>query len=225
MVRGLVLSQLLFLCYNAFGLVVNKSSNFPKRPILPVSQGSVPSVVAVASLVAHRHLLSTCSVCFVPAAQPHQPTSLRDLRDNFLSTSYVTAAKGRHIYAGKVGLTDLCFTLLHLVLAITVMTTLLQGKTAIITGAVTGIGRAIAIEYLKHGANVAVNYFPDDKSTAQFQELQKEAGQSAPLVGHAGDITKPETGQELVRKTVEKWGRLDIFVSNAGVCQFADFLT
>lgn len=106
-----------------------------------------------------------------------------------------------------------------------IMAQLLDGRIAIITGAVTGIGRAIAVEYLKHGAKVAVNYFPDDKSTSQFQELQKEVGESAPLIAVAGDITKPETGQELVRKTVEKWGRVDIFVSNAGVCEFADFLT
>jgi len=105
------------------------------------------------------------------------------------------------------------------------MAQLLQGKVAAITGAVTGIGRAIAIEYLKHGASVAVNHFPDDKSTSQFQELQKEAGEGANLIAVAGDIQKPETGQELVKKTVEKWGRLDVFVSNAGVCQFADFLT
>ncbi|KAI6834594.1 L-rhamnose-1-dehydrogenase, partial [Hortaea werneckii] len=106
-----------------------------------------------------------------------------------------------------------------------IMARLLDGRIAIITGAVTGIGRAIAVEYLKHGAKVAVNYFPDDKSTSQFEELQKGVGESAPLIAVAGDITKPETGQELVRKTVEKWGRLDIFVSNAGVCEFADFLT
>lgn len=105
------------------------------------------------------------------------------------------------------------------------MAQLLVGKSAAITGAVTGIGRAIAIDYLKHGASVAVNYYPDDKSARQFEALQKEVGQNASLIGVAGDISKPETGQELVKKAVEKFGRLDIFVSNAGVCQFADFLT
>lgn len=105
------------------------------------------------------------------------------------------------------------------------MAKLLDGKIAIVTGAVTGIGRAIAIDYLKHGAKVAVNHFPDDKSALEFQKLQKEVGESAPLIAVAGDITKPETGRDLVRKTVEEFGRLDIFVSNAGVCQFADFLT
>lgn len=104
---------------------------------------------------------------------------------------------------------------------------LLEGKVAAITGAVTGIGRAIALDYLKHGARVAVNYYPDGKSTRQFEALQDEVGTDYQdkLIGLPGDITKPETGQELVKRTVEKFGRLDIFVSNAGVCQFADFLT
>jgi L-rhamnose 1-dehydrogenase len=104
------------------------------------------------------------------------------------------------------------------------MAKLLDGKVAAITGGVTGIGKAIALEYVKHGANVAVNYYPDDKSAAQFEALIQEAGEYAGLIGVAGDISKPETGQELVAKTVEKFGKLDIFVSNAGVCQFADFL-
>lgn len=105
------------------------------------------------------------------------------------------------------------------------MAQLLQGKVAAITGAVTGIGRAIAVDYLKHGARVAVNYFPDDKSTQQFEELKKEVSAGENLIGVAGDITKPETGQQLVKEAVAKFGKLDIFVSNAGVCQFADFLT
>ena len=106
------------------------------------------------------------------------------------------------------------------------MAQLLSGKVAAITGAVTGIGRAIALEYLKHGASVAVNHFPDDRSASQFQEMKKEAGEGAKLVAVAGDISKPETGQALVKKAVDEFGgRLDIFVSNAGVCQFADFLT
>ena len=105
------------------------------------------------------------------------------------------------------------------------MAQLLDGKVAAITGAVTGIGRAIALEYLKHGASVALNYYPDDKSAADYESLLQEVPSNAPLIAVAGDISEPETGQELVAKTVERFGRLDIFVSNAGVCQFADFLT
>ncbi|EME46314.1 hypothetical protein DOTSEDRAFT_86898 [Dothistroma septosporum NZE10] len=105
------------------------------------------------------------------------------------------------------------------------MVQLLPGKVAAITGAATGIGKAIAIDYIRHGASVAVNYYPDDKSKQQFENLKKEIGADDKLIGVAGDITEPETGQTLVKQTVEKFGRLDIFVSNAGVCQFADFLT
>jgi NAD(P)-dependent dehydrogenase (short-subunit alcohol dehydrogenase family) len=91
---------------------------------------------------------------------------------------------------------------------------LLQGKVAAITGAVTGIGKAIAIDYLRHGASVAVNYFPDERSAQQFEDLRREVGENSKLIGVPGDITKPETGQELVKKAVEAFGgRLDVFVS------------
>ncbi|KXL48314.1 hypothetical protein M433DRAFT_75312 [Acidomyces richmondensis BFW] len=105
------------------------------------------------------------------------------------------------------------------------MSRLLEGKVAAITGAVTGIGRAIALEYIKQGASIAINHFPDDKSARQFDEMQKEAGTGAKMIAVPGDISKPETGQELVKRAVEEFGKLDVFVSNAGVCQFADFLT
>ena len=74
---------------------------------------------------------------------------------------------------------------------------------------------------------MGVNYYPDDKSASQFESLVSEAGEAdgSKIVGVPGDVRKPESGQEVIAKTVEKYGRLDIFVSNAGVCQFADFLT
>ena len=105
------------------------------------------------------------------------------------------------------------------------MAKLLEGKVAAITGAATGIGRAIAVEYLKHGASVAINYFPDEGSQKQVESLYEEVGTTAPLIAVAGDVSKPETGRDFVAKIVERFGRLDIFVSNAGVCEFADFLT
>ena len=105
------------------------------------------------------------------------------------------------------------------------MTLLLQGKVAAITGAVTGIGRAIALEYLRQGASVVVNYFPDTTSAGQFDEMLKDAGDNAALIAVPGDISTPDAGRQLVREAVTKFGKLDIFVSNAGICQFADFLT
>ncbi|PNS18293.1 Levodione reductase [Sphaceloma murrayae] len=88
---------------------------------------------------------------------------------------------------------------------------LLAGKVAIVTGAVTGIGRAIALDYLKHGAKVGVNHYPDEKSASQFKEMHRSTSSPENLIAVPGDISKPETATELVRKTVDKWGRLDVF--------------
>lgn len=110
---------------------------------------------------------------------------------------------------------------------------LLTGKICAITGGVTGIGRAIALEYIAQGARVAVNHFGDAKSAEQFQSMFSEATQFASnkemkiedrLIEVPGDISQQETGVRLVQAAVEKWGRLDVFVSNAGVCEFSEFL-
>ncbi|KAI1491758.1 short-chain dehydrogenase/reductase SDR [Biscogniauxia mediterranea] len=103
---------------------------------------------------------------------------------------------------------------------------LLAGKVAIVTGGVTGIGRAIARDYIRHGACVAVNFLGDPASQAHFETLKREIGGNADrLIGVAGDIGERATGAELVRQTVDKFGSLDVFVANAGVSQFRDFLT
>jgi L-rhamnose 1-dehydrogenase len=109
---------------------------------------------------------------------------------------------------------------------------LLQGKTMAITGGVTGIGRAIALAYLSHGANVAVNHLGDPKSSEQYQSLVEEGSQvlggkeqvNNAIIEVPGDVGDHETGKRLVKSAVEKWGRLDVFVSNAGICEFKEFL-
>lgn len=104
---------------------------------------------------------------------------------------------------------------------------LLAGKVVAITGAATGIGRAIAISMAEHGASVAVNYL-DDSQDAEIASLRATI-ESAPINGSLlavpGDISRPETSQNLVFETVKRYGKLNVFVSNAGICQFADFLT
>ncbi|KAF2649359.1 3-oxoacyl-reductase [Lophiostoma macrostomum CBS 122681] len=109
---------------------------------------------------------------------------------------------------------------------------LLAGKSTAITGGVTGIGRAIALSYIANGANVAVNHLGDPKSGSQFQSLLKEAGETLGskeeaekrLIEVPGDVGNAETGKKLVQSAVQKWGRLDVFVSNAGICEFKEFL-
>ncbi|RYP20176.1 hypothetical protein DL765_002935 [Monosporascus sp. GIB2] len=109
---------------------------------------------------------------------------------------------------------------------------LLRGKTAIITGGSTGIGRAIALEYLRQGCNVVINHLglPRDKphldSLVAAADAIRSADAAAGAFDHvAGDVTDPATGEALVRHAVERFGRLDVCVSNAGICQFAEFLS
>jgi len=105
------------------------------------------------------------------------------------------------------------------------MSKLLAGKTAAITGGVTGIGRAIALEYLAQGASVAVNHLGDAASEEHWKSLVEEANAGADkLIAVAGDISQQETAQKLIEETVRVFGGLDVFVSNAGVCKFAEFL-
>lgn len=110
----------------------------------------------------------------------------------------------------------------------------LAGKTAIITGGTTGIGRAICLEYLRQGATVAVNHLGLEKDQPHLDSLVAEAeavkmadANAGRLLHQAGDVRDPETGAKLVALVVENSpsGRLDICVSNAGICTFADFLT
>lgn len=104
---------------------------------------------------------------------------------------------------------------------------LLVGKTAIITGGSTGIGRAIALEFLRQGASVVVNHLGLDKDQVHLDSLVAEA-QSAPgrLAHQAGDVREPATSAALVERAVSlsEKARLDICVSNAGICTFAEFL-
>lgn len=101
---------------------------------------------------------------------------------------------------------------------------MLDGKVAAITGGVTGIGRAIALEYLKQGACVAINHLGDEKSQSDFKSLVVESTLESKVIEVPGDISQPSTAARLVEETIQAFGKLDIFVSNAGVCQFSDFL-
>ncbi|GGE05584.1 NAD(P)-dependent oxidoreductase [Tsuneonella deserti] len=90
----------------------------------------------------------------------------------------------------------------------------LKGKVAIVTGGDSGIGRATAILFAREGAKVAIAYLEEDDD-AQFVADQIEKEGSEALL-HRGDLGDPEVGKALVRKVIDKWGRLDVLVNNAG---------
>ena len=92
---------------------------------------------------------------------------------------------------------------------------LLEGKTALITGASKGIGRAVAQEFARQGANVAFTYLSSvEKGEALQQELQA-AGVSAK--GYRSDASDFDAADNLIKQVVEDFGSLDILVNNAGI--------
>ncbi len=90
----------------------------------------------------------------------------------------------------------------------------LEGKVALITGGDSGIGRAVAFLYAREGADVAIVYLPEEQSDAEQVLRSVEAvGQSCLLL--PGDLTDPDFCRDAVEKTMERFGGLDILVSNA----------
>ncbi len=90
----------------------------------------------------------------------------------------------------------------------------LAGKVAIVTGGDSGIGRATAILFAREGAKVAISHLEEDDD-ARFTAEQIEKEGSEALI-HRGDLGDPQVCQDLVRQTIDKWGRLDVLVNNAG---------
>lgn len=92
---------------------------------------------------------------------------------------------------------------------------LLEGKTAIITGASKGIGKGIAEVFVKHGANVAFTYL---SSVDQALAFEKELSSSGAIVkGYRSDASIYANAEELVKNVMEDFGSIDIVVNNAGI--------
>lgn len=91
----------------------------------------------------------------------------------------------------------------------------LQGKVAIVTGAATGIGKAIAMGMAKEGASVVIDYVGDPKLANEAAQGMQNAGGKA--IAMEADISNPEQVNTLVQQSLKALGRLDIFVNNAGL--------
>jgi len=99
----------------------------------------------------------------------------------------------------------------------------LLGRKALITGGDSGIGRAAAIAYAREGADVVINYLPQEQSDAdEVLALIEEAGRKG--FGIPGDITTEAFCKSLVEQAAEKLGGIDILVNNAGHQQAVDSL-
>jgi len=92
---------------------------------------------------------------------------------------------------------------------------LLEGKSAIVTGGSRGIGRATALRLAEAGANVVVNYHSNEVVAEEVVRSARELGVDAFAL--QGDVSRVEAAEALVDRTIERFGRLDILVANAGV--------
>jgi 3-oxoacyl-[acyl-carrier protein] reductase len=90
----------------------------------------------------------------------------------------------------------------------------LDGRTALVTGAGQGLGRAEALALAAAGARVVVNDYDAGSAQAVATEIQQAGGQS---VAAPGDVSSWSTAEELVQSAVDAYGQLDILVNNAGV--------
>ncbi|WP_347302277.1 SDR family oxidoreductase [Croceibacterium sp. TMG7-5b_MA50] len=90
----------------------------------------------------------------------------------------------------------------------------LRGKVAIVTGGDSGIGRAVAILFAREGANVAIAYLNEHDDAHQTEALCKAEG--AEVMLSAGDLGDPRHAHGFVRAVIDRWGKLDIVVNNAG---------
>ena len=98
----------------------------------------------------------------------------------------------------------------------------LAGKVAIVTGAATGIGQAIAIAMAAEGASIVVDYVGQPSSAQSTLDQITKAGGKA--VGFAADVSKPDDVAGLIAKAVSEFGHLDILVNNAGIEKTIDFI-
>jgi NAD(P)-dependent dehydrogenase (short-subunit alcohol dehydrogenase family) len=89
----------------------------------------------------------------------------------------------------------------------------LRGKVAVITGADSGIGRAVAIAYAREGADVLISYLSEDSDAEEVRSYVEKAGQRAVLV--RGDLSDPQHCRDIIATAVRELGGIDILVNNA----------
>lgn len=90
-----------------------------------------------------------------------------------------------------------------------------KDKNVIVTGGSRGIGRAVAIEFARLGANIAINYVSGEEAARLVSEEIETLGGKSILI--KGDISKFKDCSDLVEKTIEAFGSIDILVNNAGI--------
>ncbi len=92
---------------------------------------------------------------------------------------------------------------------------MLKGKSAVITGGVRGIGRAIAEKFCRQGADVLLCYRSNDEAAKKTAEELKQYGTRVELI--KGDVSDPDHAEEAAKLAKELFGKVDVLVNNAGI--------
>jgi|SRR5690606_17305925 len=90
----------------------------------------------------------------------------------------------------------------------------LEGKVAIITGADSGIGRAVAVHYAREGARIVMLYLNEYEDADLTRSEIEQSGSE--VIGFAGDVAGEDFCDKVVEETLKQWGQIDILVNNAG---------
>ena len=97
---------------------------------------------------------------------------------------------------------------------------MLQGKTALITGGATGIGRAIALKLAQEGVNIAINYSRSQEDAESACKEVRALGVNCQI--YNANVARDQEVREMVNKVVEDFGQLDILVNSAGMTHFVE---
>lgn len=98
---------------------------------------------------------------------------------------------------------------------------MLDNKVALVTGGAKGIGRAVALELARNGAKVAINYNTSEKAAKELVKEIEDIGGNAMIV--KADISKNEEVSKMMKNIVNKFGKIDILINNAGVIEQVKF--
>jgi NAD(P)-dependent dehydrogenase (short-subunit alcohol dehydrogenase family) len=97
----------------------------------------------------------------------------------------------------------------------------LKGKVAIVTGARRGMGRTHALKLAEQGCKVVVSDISEEDCQKVVDEIKEKGGEA---IAVKCDVTKKEEIDEMIKRTIEEFGKIDILVNNAGIAQFKPFL-
>src|SRR4029077_9681733 len=102
------------------------------------------------------------------------------------------------------------------------MSRTLTGRRVLLTGASSGIGRALAVELARHGTSLVLTA----RSTEPLEELARNlTTPDQKVFAVRADVTVPDDRERLIRSTVEKLGGIDLLINNAGIASWGHFVT